>query len=125
VSAQGGQLSLSALSWQLGLSPWEFASGSAFRVRPWALASVALIAARGEGFAENRSGHRWLPALSVSASAEWQLARRLWLSAEPGLGIALARPTFVYDDPVAGQQTLFRPDFLLLSASLGLTWQFF
>jgi len=125
VSTEGGQLRLSALSWQLGLSPWEFASGSALRVRPWGLVSAAMIAARGQGFAENRSGYRWLPALSLSASAEWQLARRLWLNAEPALGFALARPSFVYDDPVAGQQTLSRPNFLLFSASLGLTWQFF
>ena len=125
VSAQGGQVSLSALSWQLGFSPWEFARGSTLRFRPWLLGSANSIAARGEGFAENRSGYRWLPALSVSAIVEWQLSRRLWLSAEPALGFALARPSFIYDDPVAGQQSLFRPNLLLLSASLGLTWQFF
>lgn len=125
VSAQGGQVSASALSWQFGFSPLELTGGSAIHFRPWALASVAMIAARGEGFAESRSGYRWVPALSLSGSVEWRLARRLWLSAEPVLGFALARPSFVYDDPAAGPQTLFQPDFLLFSANLGLTWQFF
>lgn len=125
VSAQGGEVTASALSWQLGFSPLEIASGASFRFRPWALASATMIAARGEGFAASRSGYRWMPELSVSASVEWRLARHLWLNAEPVLGFALARPSFVYDDPLAGQQTLFRPDFLLPSANLGLTWQFF
>lgn len=125
VAAQGGQVNLSALALEFGFSPLELGQASTFRFRPWLLGSADMLAARGEGFDANRSGYRWLPVLSLSASAEWAISKSLRLSAEPALGFALARPSFLYNDAETGQQQLFRTDFLLFSAQVGLAWRFF
>ena len=124
MAAQGGVVAFSAFAGQVGFSPLHFETRSSFRLVPWLLVSAPALAAQGQGFAANHSGYRWLPVVSVSASAEWRLSRQLWLTAEPALGLALARPRMLYDDPAAGQREIFRPSKLLFSAALGLAWRF-
>jgi hypothetical protein len=74
------------------------------------------LAADGEGVERPYSRSAFWHAVRPEVGAAWPLADGFWLSGRVGVALALARDTFVLDEP----ETVHRPPLLSLRAAVGL-----
>jgi hypothetical protein len=121
---EAGTAELSAAALSFGLSPVRFRVGTRIRIEPWIFFGAAGVSAQGQDFSQNYQGTRWIAATGVGLAGELRLTSYLALSGEGIAGLALARPSFLYQSQGGDTRELYRVARVLPALQLGLIWKF-